>query len=98
MVTVLLGKARWRPPFELSGRSADQDVRHVVVQVLVGVAHVGPVEDQRVVEQSAVAIGRLLQLVDEVGQALHVILVDVRIVLDVLPDSPRGATRRGSRC
>ena len=68
---------------ELTRRAAHQNVRHIVVQVLVGIAHVGPVEDQRVVEQRAVAIRRLLQLVDEVREALHVVLVDVRIPLDV---------------
>ena len=36
--------------------AADENVRHVVVQVLVRVAHVGAVQHQRVIEQRAVAV------------------------------------------
>ena len=49
--------------------------------VLVGVPHVAAPHDQRVVEQRAVAIRRLRQLLDEVREALHVVEVDLRPVL-----------------
>ena len=84
VVTVLDGYARWRLALELPRRSADQNVRHVVMQVLVRIAHVGAVEDQRMIQQRAVAIRSVLQLVDEIRQALHVILVELRIARDVL--------------
>src|SRR5690242_10672801 len=58
---------------ELSGSAARQDIRHVVVQVLVGVAHVGAVQDQGVIEQRAVAVRSAPELVEEVGQASHVV-------------------------
>jgi hypothetical protein len=48
------------------------------VIVLVAVAHAAAVKDERVIEQRAVAVGRRLQLVEEVGQHLHVIAVDDR--------------------
>ena len=48
------------------------------------VAHVGAVEDQRVIQQRAVPIGRVLQLVQIVGQALHVIAVDLGVILDAI--------------
>ena len=62
--------------------AADQDVRHVVVHVLVRVAHVAAVQQQRMIEQRAVAIVGVSQFVDEVRQHLHVILVDLRQLLD----------------
>ena len=94
--TVLVGYARWRPPLSLPFSSADQHVRHVVVQVLVGVAHVAAVENQRMIEQRAVAVLGLRQLVDKVRQHLHVILVDLRELRRFASDLRRDATRRGS--
>ena len=84
VVTVLRGIGQMPAALKLTRRAADQNVRHIVMQVLVGIAHVGAVENQRMIQQRAVAVGRVLQLVDEIRQALHVILVDVRVTLDVL--------------
>src|SRR5579885_1155037 len=67
---------------QLPARAADQDVRNVVVQVLVGVSHVGAVEHQRMVEQRPVAVRSLGQLVNVIGQALDVILVKLRVFGD----------------
>ena len=47
---------------ELARGAADQHVRHVVMQMLVRIAHVAAVEDQRVIEQGAIAIGSPVQL------------------------------------
>src|SRR5579872_5175281 len=69
---------------EASTGAAYQDVRNVVVQVLVGVAHVGAVEDQRVIQQRAVAVRRLLHLVGQVRQAGDVIASDLGVVGDAL--------------
>ena len=55
VVIVFVGR-RMTPAFQLAGSAADQHVRHVVVQVLVRVAHVRAVEHERVIEQRAVAI------------------------------------------
>src|ERR1700678_420991 len=35
---------------ELPGGSANQNVRHVIMQVLVGVAHIGAIKDQRMIQ------------------------------------------------
>ena len=50
--------------------------------MLIGIAHVAAVQDQRVVEQSAFAILCLFQLVDEIRKALHVILIDLCVIGD----------------
>src|SRR5881628_479036 len=52
--------------FQVSIRATDQDVRHVVMLVLIRIAHVRAVHDQRVVEQGAIAVGRCLQLLGEI--------------------------------
>ena len=51
--------------------------RHALVVVDVGIAHGAAVKHQRVVEQVAVAIGRVLQLVEEVGQQADVIAIEL---------------------
>ena len=59
-------------------------MRHIVVDVLIGVPHIAAIEHQRMIEQRAVAVRGLGQVVDEVGQHLHVILIDLRERLDNL--------------
>ena len=72
------------PSFELTRCAAHQNVRHVIVKVLIGVAHVGPIQDQRVIQQGlAVSFLRSLQLVQVIRETLDVILIDVRIPLDI---------------
>jgi hypothetical protein len=44
---------------QLAVQAADQHVRHVVVHVLIRVAHVAAVQHQRLIEQRAVAVLRL---------------------------------------
>ena len=55
--------------------SADHEERQVDVCVRVRIAQAGAVEEQRVIEQRAVAVGRRLQLVEEPGEQLRLIRV-----------------------
>src|SRR4029077_7460799 len=43
-------------PLELPGCATDQNMRHVVVQVLVGVTHIAAVENQRMIEQRTITV------------------------------------------
>jgi hypothetical protein len=52
----------------------------VVVQVLVGIAHVTAIEDQRMIQQAAVAVGGFLQLVQEVVQTRDMILIQLGVL------------------
>ena len=63
--------------FQLTGRASQDEMWHVVVLMLIGVAHVGAVEHERLIEQRALTILRLGQLVDEVPEALNVVAVDL---------------------
>src|SRR5580658_7673102 len=72
------------PAFELPVQSAYQHMRHVEVDMLIGVSHVAAIENQRMIQQRAVAVGCLCHAVDEVGEHLDVILVDLRELLDFL--------------
>jgi hypothetical protein len=65
---------------KLARRAAGQNMRHIVTEVLVGIAHVGPVQDHRVVEQPAVPFPDVLQLLDQVGRHLHGIAVQSRVL------------------
>ena len=67
--------------FELPVRAADENVRHVEVQMLIRVAHVGAIHDQRVIEQRALAVGNRLELLGEVRERRHVIAIDVGVAL-----------------
>jgi hypothetical protein len=51
--------------------------------VLVTVAQRTPVQHQRVVEQRAVSVRRLLQPIDEVGELRHVVRVELREAIHV---------------
>ena len=69
---------------ELPGCSTNQQVRHIVVQVLVRVAHVAAVKDERMIQQRAIAVRSILQLVDKIRQALDVLLIQPGIARDGL--------------
>ena len=61
---------------ELAGAAADEDVRQRIIGVHVAVGHVGAVEQHRVVEQRAFAVGCFRQLRDELREPLQVIALD----------------------
>ena len=94
--TVFVRIGQMTPAFELAVQSADQHMRHVVMDVLIGVPHVAAVENQRMIEQRAVAVRGLGKVRDQMGQHLDVILVDLRKLVDVASDLRRDATRRGN--
>ena len=68
---------------QLPGRAAREDDRQRAEVVLVAVAQRAAVEDQRVIEQRAVAVRRRLQLLEEVGELRHVVGVQLRELIHV---------------
>ena len=75
---------RCRPPFSCAAGVAGEEQRAALVVVHVRVAHRRAVDDQRVVEQVAVAVRRVLQLLEEVRQQADVVLVDLRELDDAI--------------
>ena len=69
---------------QLARRAAGEDDRQRIEVVLVAVAQAAAVEHHRVIEQRAVAVGRRLQLLEEVAEHLHVIAVDHGELVHVL--------------
>ena len=59
-------------------------MRQRIARVLIRIAHAAAVEDQRVIEQRAVAVGRRVQLLQELGEQLDVVGVDLGDLGDVL--------------
>ena len=64
--------------------AADHQHRQILVRMAVAVAQAAAVDDERVIEQRAVAVGRVLHLVDEAREQLHVHRVDLGHPLDPL--------------
>jgi len=64
--------------FQLAVRAAHEHVGHVFVAMLIGVAHVAAVENQRMIQQRPVTVRSLGHPLDQMGQHLDVILVDLR--------------------
>ena len=71
---------------ELAGGAARNENRQRVVIVLIAIAHAAAVEDRGMVQQIAVAIGRLLELVEKVRKHLDVIAVDQREFIHIGAD------------
>ena len=65
-------------------RATDQRSRHVVPMVQQAVAHARAEVHERAVEQRTVAVRRVLQLLDELGELHHLIRRDARVLLDAL--------------
>src|SRR6185437_14685107 len=76
--------------------AAHQDLRQRIVVVLVAVAHVRAVEEQRMIEDAAVAFLEARQLLQKVREALHVIALDdlqppnALLVIGVMADGVEG--------
>src|SRR5262249_55937355 len=77
---------------ELSVGAADENVRNVIVLVLIRIPHVGAVKNQGVIQQCAVAIRSGLQLFGKVRHRRNV----VSIPLGIVEDSRRNALVMGS--
>src|SRR5882672_2040204 len=54
--------------FQAALASADQQIRQWEVVMRVAIAHVAAIEQHGVIEQRAIAVGRLVQLVDELTE------------------------------
>ena len=80
---VSFGNTRWRPPLSCPDGAAGEHDRQRAEVVLVAVAQRAAVQHERVIEQRAVAVRRLLQLVDEVGELRHVVRVQLREAIHV---------------
>src|SRR5215470_11126215 len=72
------------PALDLPGRASDQEDRQRVMVVFVAVAQSAAVQNERVIKKRSIAIRCLLQFVEEVGQAVHVIMVENRELVHVL--------------
>ena len=81
---VPLGAFRCTPPGDRAAGAAGHEERHPLVVVQVGVAHRRSVDQQRAVEQRAVAVRRVLQLLQQVRHQADVIRVQRREVEDLL--------------
>src|SRR5690349_14486157 len=60
----------------LAIRAAHQDLRQRIVVVLIAVAHVRAVQEQRMIEDAALTLLRIGQLLQEVREALDVVALD----------------------
>jgi len=65
------------PPLIPFTPAGDQHQREVGIEMQVGVGEASPVQDHRVIEQRAIAIWRVIELAQVVGQHLHVQSVDL---------------------
>src|ERR1043166_8676638 len=65
-------------------RRAHHEVREREVIVRVAVAHVAAVQDHRVVEQRAVAVGRVLQPIEEMLEEPDVVGLDLHVLFHLL--------------
>ncbi len=79
----------------LAVAAADDDGRNRIVAVLVAVAHVRSVQEDRMIQQRAVAIGRLRHLLQERGKAVHVPRLDLHQLVDSFADRWHGARPDG---
>jgi len=75
-----------------------QEHRNALVIVHVRIAHRAPVQHQRMIQQIAVAVRRVLQLVEEVRQHRDVELVDLTETPDVLVGDPGSGGRARIGC
>src|SRR5262249_3664319 len=69
---------------EFSGRTAGKNVGNVIMLMLIRVAHIAAVENQRMIEQGSITVRYGFQLVEEVRQHLDVITVDLGVIRDLV--------------
>src|SRR5262245_59605555 len=70
-------------PFERSVDSADELNRHFLMRVAMGITHVGSLINQHVIENRAVAVRSVAQLLDKLRHVLDVIPIDLCILINV---------------
>ena len=93
VIGVSAGNRRWRSPFT---PAPDEQQRQVRVGVQVRVAQAGAVQEQRVIEHGAVAVGRRLELLQETREELGLIRAERRVLRQLARCRRRGATARGA--
>ena len=79
-----VGRLQMQAALQRAAGAAGHEERHPLVVVQVGVAHRRSVDQQRVVQQRAVAVRRVLQLLEQVRHQADVIGVERREVEDLL--------------
>src|SRR2546426_7399496 len=92
-------------PLERAVDSTDEFNRYFLMRVPMRVPHVGSLVDQHVIQNAAIAIRHILQLLDEVRQVLYVIAIYpgiirlirryVAVVRCSMPRSTEAACREG---
>ena len=94
VIGVSAGQARCdgRP----SRRRRRHGQRQIDVRMQVRVAQPGAIQEQRMIEQRAVAIRRRAQLLEEPGKQLRLIDVQLRVLGQLFWLCRRGATARGA--
>jgi hypothetical protein len=65
-----------------SHSSADQHVGYLFMAMQIAVSHIARPEDQRVFQQRAAGVARVLELVQEVREALYVVSIDLGPILN----------------
>ena len=80
----LVGRLEVHPASDRSTRAARHEERHPLVVVQIGVAHRRSVDQERVVQQGAVAVRRVPQLFQDVRHQADVKGVELREVQDLL--------------
>jgi len=76
--------ADMRAALDAADTAGDEQKRQVGIEMQVRIAQTGPVQDHRVIEQRAVAVLRVAQLAEVVGQHPRVQPVDLRGLLLLL--------------
>src|SRR5688572_28757992 len=70
--------------FQLAVGAADYRNRRVVAVVSVAIAHAASEVDQRAIQKCAIAVGRRLELTDELGEFRHLIGCQLGVLLNGL--------------
>src|SRR6266581_189419 len=71
------------PALDPACGAADQNGRQIVVCMRIGVAEAAAVDDHRMVEEAAVAVGRRFHFLHQVGEGLDKMSVDLGDVVDL---------------
>jgi len=71
------------PAVQLPIYASNEKMRDIKMLMLIGIAHVRAVQDERVIEQGAVAVRRCLQLVGKIGGRIKMVAVQLREALDL---------------
>jgi hypothetical protein len=68
---------------QLPIHASNQKMRDIKMLMLIGIAHIRAVQDERVIEQGAVAVRRCLQLVRKICGRIKMVAIQLRKALDL---------------